>query len=173
MPYPKKLLNDYESVALDLHPHWWFFSGPATALVASIVFGIVSMVSFDGDTQTTMRWAALVLIVLCALWLIVRYLKWTSTNFVITSDRVIFRQGVLSKHGIEIPLEDRLLGELGRRHPAYGFEAHKGYGTPEHWEALRRYGPCPEHRMTFRGVTPEAGSAPFGDRQAHRRGQSG
>ena len=68
---------------------------------------------------------------------------------------------------------DRLLDELGRRHPVYGFEAHKGYGTPEHWEALRLFGPCPEHRMTFRGVTPEAGSAPFGARQAHRRGQSG
>ena len=26
MPYPKKLLNDYETVALDLHPHWWFFA---------------------------------------------------------------------------------------------------------------------------------------------------
>jgi ribonuclease HII len=68
---------------------------------------------------------------------------------------------------------DRLLDELGRRHPVYGFEAHKGYGTPEHWEALRLYGPCPEHRMTFRGVTPDTGSVPFGARQAHRRGQSG
>ena len=38
---------------------------------------------------------------------------------------------------------DGLLDELGARYPAYGFEQHKGYGTPEHWEALRRYGPCP------------------------------
>jgi ribonuclease HII len=68
---------------------------------------------------------------------------------------------------------DRLLEALGRRHPVYGFESHKGYGTPEHWEALRLYGPCPEHRMSFRGVTPEAGSGAFGGRQAHRRGQSG
>jgi ribonuclease HII len=48
---------------------------------------------------------------------------------------------------------DGLLEALGRRHPVYGFESHKGYGTPEHWEALRLYGPCPEHRMSFRGVT--------------------
>jgi ribonuclease HII len=52
---------------------------------------------------------------------------------------------------------DRLLDELGRRHPAYGFEHHKGYGTPEHWDALRRFGPCPEHRLTYRGVVPEPG----------------
>ncbi len=68
---------------------------------------------------------------------------------------------------------DRLLEALGRRHPVYGFESHKGYGTAEHWEALRLYGPCPEHRMSFRGVTPEPGCGAFGDRQTHGRGQSG
>jgi ribonuclease HII len=47
---------------------------------------------------------------------------------------------------------DRLLSELAQRYPAYGFEHHKGYGTPEHWHALRLYGPCPEHRLTYRGV---------------------
>jgi ribonuclease HII len=47
---------------------------------------------------------------------------------------------------------DRLLDDLARSYPAYGFERHKGYGTPEHWEALRAAGPCPEHRLTFHGV---------------------
>ncbi|HEV2064476.1 MAG TPA: ribonuclease HII [Thermoanaerobaculia bacterium] len=50
---------------------------------------------------------------------------------------------------------DRLCEELANRYPVYGFERHKGYGTPEHWEALRRYGPCPEHRLTYRGVVPD------------------
>ena len=44
------------------------------------------------------------------------------------------------------------MGELARVYPVYGFEHHKGYGTPEHWETLRLYGPCPEHRLTYRGV---------------------
>jgi len=47
---------------------------------------------------------------------------------------------------------DQLLEDLARTYPAYGFERHKGYGTPEHWEALRAAGPCPEHRLTFHGV---------------------
>ena len=47
---------------------------------------------------------------------------------------------------------DRLLDEMSRDYPVYGFEHHKGYGTPEHWQALRRYGPCPEHRLSYRGV---------------------
>lgn len=51
---------------------------------------------------------------------------------------------------------DGLLDELALRFPAYGFEHHKGYGTPEHWEALRVAGPCPEHRLTYHGVVPGA-----------------
>ncbi|HTO77339.1 MAG TPA: ribonuclease HII [Thermoanaerobaculia bacterium] len=47
---------------------------------------------------------------------------------------------------------DALLRDLARRYPVYGFEHHKGYGTSEHWDALRRYGPCPEHRLSFEGV---------------------
>ena len=68
---------------------------------------------------------------------------------------------------------DGLLETLGRRHPVYGFEHHKGYGTPEHWEALRRFGPCPEHRLTYRGVVPEPETEPIEARTVRRRGQSG
>lgn len=50
---------------------------------------------------------------------------------------------------------DRLMRHLARRWPGYGLEAHKGYGTPAHYEALRRLGPCPQHRLTFRGVLPD------------------
>lgn len=65
---------------------------------------------------------------------------------------------------------DRLLDRLAKRYPAYGFEQHKGYGTPEHWDALRRTGPCPEHRLTYRGVVPEAGDDPIPGRAARGRG---
>ena len=69
---------------------------------------------------------------------------------------------------------DRLLDELGRHYPVYGFEHHKGYGTPEHWEALRRYGPCPEHRLTYRGVVPEPGvEAPPAPSAGRRRSRTG
>ena len=43
---------------------------------------------------------------------------------------------------------------LDRRYPQYGFAGHKGYGAPEHIEALETYGPTPEHRLTFRSVLP-------------------
>jgi ribonuclease HII len=49
---------------------------------------------------------------------------------------------------------DRLLCEMDRLYPGYGFARHKGYGTPEHLSALRRLGPCPIHRLTFRPIKP-------------------
>jgi ribonuclease HII len=48
---------------------------------------------------------------------------------------------------------DRLMGSYHRLYPAYGFDQHKGYGTGAHLKALRQYGPCPIHRLTFKGVS--------------------
>ena len=47
---------------------------------------------------------------------------------------------------------DAELGELHDRYPGYGFARHKGYPTLAHREALRRLGPCPEHRRSFAPV---------------------
>ncbi len=44
---------------------------------------------------------------------------------------------------------DRMMADLDRQYPGYGFAAHKGYGTRAHLDALRRLGPCPEHRRSF------------------------
>lgn len=46
---------------------------------------------------------------------------------------------------------DRYMVELDQAYPGYGFASHKGYGTAAHYEALRRLGPCPEHRLSFLG----------------------
>jgi ribonuclease HII len=47
---------------------------------------------------------------------------------------------------------DRLMVELDKAYPGYGFDRHKGYGTKEHIDCLRRHGPCPLHRRSFRPV---------------------
>ena len=44
---------------------------------------------------------------------------------------------------------DRVLTRMDAEYPQYGFATHKGYGTAAHTAALREYGPCPEHRMSF------------------------
>ncbi len=47
---------------------------------------------------------------------------------------------------------DRYIVELDAVYPEYNFKKHKGYGTKEHLEAIQKYGPCPIHRLSFKGV---------------------
>lgn len=47
---------------------------------------------------------------------------------------------------------DRAMRRLARTHSAFGFDRNKGYGTAEHWAALRAHGPSPVHRLSFAGV---------------------
>jgi ribonuclease HII len=49
---------------------------------------------------------------------------------------------------------DRIMHEYHQLYPEYGFDRHKGYATERHLQCLRKYGACPIHRMTFRGVNP-------------------
>jgi len=101
VPYPKRLLNDGEEVALDLRPHWWYFSRHILSGIPLIV--LLVLAAKVGNTILWWFWAVLALV--WAGWLGLQYLNWTFTHFVVTSSRVIFRTGVLSKHGVEIPMD--------------------------------------------------------------------
>lgn len=50
---------------------------------------------------------------------------------------------------------DRLMVKLAKRYPGYGISQHMGYGTKTHMAAIKELGPCPQHRLTFKGVKPE------------------
>lgn len=65
---------------------------------------------------------------------------------------------------------DRLMVEFDRLHPGYGFANHKGYSTPEHFEALARLGPCAIHRYSFAPVRMAAaqGVLPLEDTEEAR-----
>ncbi|HEY5170200.1 MAG TPA: PH domain-containing protein [Acidimicrobiia bacterium] len=105
MPYPKKLLNEGEEVALDLRPHWWYFSKHITSGVPLFVVLVLIL----AETHDTARkwlfilWA--IVAVAWAGWLAVKYMEWNFTHFVVTDDRVIYRTGVVAKRGVEIPME--------------------------------------------------------------------
>ncbi|HUP69075.1 MAG TPA: PH domain-containing protein [Acidimicrobiales bacterium] len=100
MPFPRKLLNDGEDVVLDLHPHWWFFVKPTALLVVAIVAAFALR-----DSNDALRVIATVLALAALIWLATRYAVWANTNFTVTTDRLIYREGVLGKRGKEIPLE--------------------------------------------------------------------
>jgi ribonuclease HII len=69
---------------------------------------------------------------------------------------------------------DRIMCAYHEMYPEYGFHQHKGYGTKAHLEAIRRYGPSPCHRLTFRGVLRldpgKTGSGQIGRSAGHKEG---
>jgi len=101
MGFPRKYLNDGEEIILDLRPHWVFLVGPALALTAALVLAVwVATVNVD-----FVIYPALALAIVALLFFLVRYAQWVTTDFVLTTDRLIYRKGVVSRQGKEIPLE--------------------------------------------------------------------
>jgi uncharacterized membrane protein YdbT with pleckstrin-like domain len=101
--FPSEQLNTGEQLVLDLRPHWWFFVPQTMALVGSVILGILALLFFGGSQLVSIMAALLILFVLG--WFVARYMVWTTTQFVLTTDRLINRSGVFSRRGMEIPLE--------------------------------------------------------------------
>ncbi|MDQ4091754.1 MAG: PH domain-containing protein [Actinomycetota bacterium] len=102
MAFPKKYLNDSEEIILDLRPHWFFLFGPAVALIAALALAIWVG---SGDPADWLLFPVLALAVVALLFFLIRVAQWVTTDFVLTTDRLIYRKGVVSRHGKEIPLE--------------------------------------------------------------------
>lgn len=104
MAFPNKLLADHEKLVFDLRPHWIELLYPVfwTAVIAVVAY-LAQRVAGHNST------AKMILFVIALgvwLWLAVTpFLRWLYTNFVLTTDRLITRTGVLAKHSKEIPLE--------------------------------------------------------------------
>ena len=102
MPFSDDQLYSAEEVVLDLRPHWWFFANQATSLVGALVLGVIALL-FINEAVVNLMAAGLIVFVLA--WFIARYIVWSTTSFVVTTDRLINRSGVFSRQGTEIPLE--------------------------------------------------------------------
>src|SRR5687767_898831 len=103
MAFPKKYLNDGEEIIVDLRPHWLFMFGPSAALIAALGLGI--WVAAAGDPPEWLVFPVAALAVVALLFFLVRLAQWMTTDFVLTTDRLIYRKGIVSRTGREIPLE--------------------------------------------------------------------
>ncbi len=103
MPFPPDLLNDSEEIVLDLRPHWIKLFSAMFFVVVAIAATAASTV-LDGSFRVV-TFALLAVLAFTVLLLLVRYVRWTTTNFVVTTERLIHREGVIAKKGIEIPLD--------------------------------------------------------------------
>ena len=106
MPFPRRLLLDNEQLVFDLKPHWIAIVPAALWAILSIVGGwAVTHYAFNGDwdKKHTIVVGAVLLAIL--FFSVAPVLGWMFTRFVLTTDRIITRRGVLAKHSKEIPLE--------------------------------------------------------------------
>jgi len=111
MAFSTKYLNDDEHVILDLHPHWWTFVEPSISLVVLLIGWLKCYDISDEQSSKALRLletvsvrAVQAAIIIAVIRLLSRALKWRRTHFVLTSQRVIFRSGVIARTGVEIPL---------------------------------------------------------------------
>ena len=104
VPYPTRLLHEDEQVLLDVRPHWLRLVGPSTVGVVVLAGVIAGFVSW----QSAPIWFGYVLgglLLVMAAYLAGKVVAWRSTNFVLTSSRVVYRKGVLHRVGREIPID--------------------------------------------------------------------
>jgi membrane protein YdbS with pleckstrin-like domain/GNAT superfamily N-acetyltransferase len=107
MAFPKRLLTQDENIILDLRPHWIALVGPV--VVALLVFGVggwLIAIRPDGFWGKVVLIAVLVVgVFLLVVYCLRTLIKWGTSHFVVTNERVIHRQGLISKTSMEIPLD--------------------------------------------------------------------
>jgi uncharacterized membrane protein YdbT with pleckstrin-like domain len=103
-PYPPKLINEGETLVLDLKPHWWFFWKHILAgfIILVVVLLWSGTIGIDDDFS---RYFIAIGILVYAGFVVEKYFTWSYTHFVLTDRRVISRSGIVSKRGTEIPLD--------------------------------------------------------------------
>ncbi len=102
MAYPERLLSPDEEVVMDFRPHWSRIIKEIVLSVAVVVILVLLATLFDFEYR---GWVMLGLGVIWVLLVIRGLLAWWFTQHVITNERVIYRAGILSREGKEIPLE--------------------------------------------------------------------
>lgn len=102
MKYPRRLLSDDEAVVTEFRPHWSRIIKEILLSVAVAVVLILVAVAFDFDYE---GWLLGAIALVWSLLVVRGFLSWWTTQHVITNERLIYRAGIVSKEGKEIPLE--------------------------------------------------------------------
>ncbi|TWP48304.1 PH domain-containing protein [Lentzea tibetensis] len=106
MAYPDDLLSSGEHVVIHKHPHWKMLLLPVFWLLVVVAAATFLAGLVNEQSWATIAWIALAVVaVVLALWLtITPLLRWRTTHFIVTSERVMYREGVFNRTGLDIPL---------------------------------------------------------------------
>jgi uncharacterized membrane protein YdbT with pleckstrin-like domain len=106
--FPRKLLTEGEEIQLDLRPHWIALVGPiVVSILAAAALGfLLPKIDGDGTVDKVMRWGLVALAVIVVIvYPVRRIVAWATSQFVVTNERLIHREGLIAKHSLEIPVE--------------------------------------------------------------------
>ncbi|AHI01317.1 PH domain-containing protein [Kutzneria viridogrisea] len=106
MAYPDDLLGEDERVVIHKHPHWKMLIIPVLVLLITAGAGAYLASLVSSQSWHLFAWIAIgVVAAIIIIWVVLSPLvRWRSTHFVITTQRVMVREGVLTRTGIDIPL---------------------------------------------------------------------
>ena len=105
MAYPKRLLSEDESVMKEFRPHWRLLVIPAAWLIVGVAAIVVTLATDVASGAVALAIVAVVVAAMVPL-VVAPLIKWWFTSYVLTSERLITRSGVIARSGIEIPLEN-------------------------------------------------------------------
>jgi uncharacterized membrane protein YdbT with pleckstrin-like domain len=99
-------LSAGEDMVFDLHPHWSRLAAPVLVLLVTCLlagFGVALIP--HGGGQAIERWILVGFAVIVVFWFtVLPYLRWLTTRYVLTTDRLVIRTGILARHGRDVPL---------------------------------------------------------------------
>jgi uncharacterized membrane protein YdbT with pleckstrin-like domain len=105
MPYPERLLTDGEHVVTEFRPHWRLLVIPLSWVLLGIVVIVLAYTVLPGEGMVDVVITAVVVVGMIAI-AAPALIKWFFTSYVLTNERLITRSGMISRSGIEIPLEN-------------------------------------------------------------------
>jgi uncharacterized membrane protein YdbT with pleckstrin-like domain len=105
MGYPHNLLGANEHIEHELHPHWKELVFPAILVPVVVGVGTYLFVVVGDRANNAGRWATFgIALIILLFGFVIPYLRWRTTLYVLTNERIITREGILSRSGRDIPL---------------------------------------------------------------------
>lgn len=104
VPISRRTLADDEDVVVDLRLHWVFLAGPVVLTAAAVAVAITIAVEFPG-APVAVAGVLAAMIAVPALWSTGRIVRWLAISLVVTTTRIVFRQGVFSRNLVQLRLQ--------------------------------------------------------------------
>ncbi|HVX20045.1 MAG TPA: PH domain-containing protein [Acidimicrobiales bacterium] len=104
MPISTRLLDDDEELLVDLRPHWVFMLGPAVLTAVAVAVAITVAVRFP-NAPVAVAWVLAAMVAVPAVWLAARVVRWYGISLVVTTNRLVYRRGILGRDLVQVRLQ--------------------------------------------------------------------